>query len=96
MKRGARFATFAISIIDNFCLLQHYKNTIGVIYIQRAIGITFYDHSLRFQKSAEKKLSVVERFRQDSMHGLSAGTKKSGRCRELAVEERWPFVEVRL
>ena len=30
------------------------------------------------------------------MYGLSAGTKKSGRCREVAVVERWPLVEVRL
>ena len=30
------------------------------------------------------------------MYGLSAGTKKSGRCREVAVVERWPSVEVQL
>ena len=33
---------------------------------------------------------VVERFKQELMYGLSAGTKK------VAVVERWPLVEVRL
>ena len=41
-------------------------------------------------------MAVVERFKQELMYGLSAGTKKSGRCREVAVVERWPLVEVRL
>ena len=35
-------------------------------------------------------------FKQEVMYGLSARTKKSGRCREVAVVERWPLVEVRL
>ena len=30
-------------------------------------------------------IAVVERFKQELMYGLSAGTKKSGRCREVAV-----------
>ena len=30
-------------------------------------------------------MAVVERFRQELMYGLSTGTKKSGRCREVAV-----------
>ena len=38
----------------------------------------------------QKKLASVDRWPlqrglQDSIYGLSAGTKKSGRCRELAV-----------
>ena len=41
-------------------------------------------------------VAVVERFKQEVMYGLSAGTTKSGRCREVAVVERWPLVEVRL
>ena len=41
-------------------------------------------------------MAVVERFKQELMYGLSAGTKKSGRCREVAIVERWPLVEVRL
>ena len=41
-------------------------------------------------------MAVVERFKQELMYGLSAGTKKCGRCREVAVVERWPLVEVRL
>ena len=32
-----------------------------------------------------RKVAVVERFKQEVMYGLSAGTKKSGRCREVAV-----------
>ena len=35
-------------------------------------------------------VAVVERFRQEVMYGLSAGTKKKG-----AVVERLPLVEVR-
>ena len=30
-------------------------------------------------------MAVVERFKQEVMYGLSAGTKKSGFCREVAV-----------
>ena len=41
-------------------------------------------------------VAIVERFKQEVMYGLSAGTKKSGCCREVAVVERWPLVEVRL
>ena len=33
-----------------------------------------------------KRVAVVERFKQESMHGLSA--KKSGRCREVVIVER--------
>ena len=43
-----------------------------------------------------REVSVVERFKEELMHGLSAGTKQSGRCREVAVVERWPLEEVRL
>ena len=35
-------------------------------------------------------MAVVERFKQEPMYGLSAGTKK------VAVVERWPLVRVRL
>ena len=41
-------------------------------------------------------VAVVERFKQELIYGLSAETKKCGRCREVAVVERWPLVEVRL
>ena len=41
-------------------------------------------------------VAVVERFKEELMYGLSAGTKKCGRCREVAFVERWPLVEVRL
>ena len=37
-----------------------------------------------------REVAVVERFKQELMYGLSAGTKK------VAVVERWPLVEVRL
>ena len=39
-------------------------------------------------------VAIVERFKQEVMYGLSAGTIKSGRCREVAVVERWLLVEV--
>ena len=41
-------------------------------------------------------VAVVERFKQELMYGLSAGTKKNGCYREVAVVERWPLVEVQL
>ena len=34
-------------------------------------------------------VAVVEKFKQEVMYGLSAGTKKSGRCREVAVVVRF-------
>ena len=40
----------------------------------------------------QKKMAVVERFKRESMYGLSA--KKSGCCKEPG--KRWLFVEVRL
>ena len=43
-----------------------------------------------------REVAVVERFKQELMYGLSAGTKKNGRYREVAVVGRWPLVEVRL
>ena len=36
----------------------------------------------------QKKVAVEERFKQESMYGLSA--------KKVAVVERWPLVEVRL
>ena len=41
-----------------------------------------------------REVAVVERFKQELMYGLSAGTKNCGRYREVAVVERWPLVEV--
>ena len=41
-----------------------------------------------------KKRPVVKRFKQESMYGLSAKTNR--RCREVAVREGWPLMEVRL
>ena len=32
-----------------------------------------------------RELAVVERFKQEVMYGLSAGTEKSRRCEEVAV-----------
>ena len=39
----------------------------------------------------EERKAIVERFKQDSMYGLSA--KKSGHCIEVEVVERWPLVD---
>ena len=38
------------------------------------------------------EVAIVERFKQESMHGLSA--IKSGHCREAAIVDRWSLVEV--
>jgi len=42
----------------------------------------------------QKKVAIVERWKQELMYGLSA--RKHGRCREMAFVERWPLEEVRL
>ena len=61
------------------------------------MSITASVYKKRFlQKSTVLAVVVVERFKQELMYGLSAGTRKIGRCREVAVVERWPLVEVRL
>ena len=39
-----------------------------------------------------REVAIVERFKQESMYGLSA--IKSGRCREVAIVHRWALVEV--
>ena len=36
-------------------------------------------------------VAVVERSEQESIYGLSAGTKRGGSCKEMAVVERWPL-----
>ena len=36
-------------------------------------------------------VAVVERFKKELMYLLAAETKKSGRCREVAVVERRPY-----
>ena len=40
------------------------------------------------------EVAIVERFKEESMRGLSA--IKSGHCREVAIVESWLFVEIRL
>ena len=49
VAKRARFATFAVSIVDSLCLLQQYNGTQStadrVIYRQLAIRIKFHDHS---------------------------------------------------
>ena len=41
-------------------------------------------------------VAFVERSEQESIYGLSPGTKRGGSCKEMAVVERWTLVEVRL
>jgi len=40
------------------------------------------------------EVAVIERFKQEQMYGLSAGTKISDHCSEMAIVEKWPLVEV--
>ena len=53
---------------------------------------------LKFSKTAtlgtEESGRCRVRFKQESMYGLSAKTNR--RCREVAVREGWPLMEVRL
>lgn len=41
-------------------------------------------------------VAFVERSEQESIYGLSPGTKRGGSCKEMAVVERWTLVEVQL
>ena len=41
-------------------------------------------------------VAVIERFKQEAIYGLSAGTKISGHCREVAIVGSWLLVEVQL
>ena len=101
LHRSVSFSPLAISIVDSLCLLQQYKwNTIKIL----AIRIKFHDHVILIVSSVAEKIgrcrevqfgrwehgpvTVVERFKQQSMYGLSVLTKK------VAVVERWPVTVV--
>ena len=65
--------------------------------IQAVVERLFWQLGTHFSGRCRcREVAFVERFKQELMYGLSAGTKKSGRYREAAVVERWPLVEVRL
>ena len=49
--------------------------------------------SLQQPPWGQKKVATVERLKQEWMYGLSA-KKENGRCREVAIVERWPLVDV--
>ena len=82
--------------------MKHNQNAIVAISHSRTVRFKSHDQSLRFHQPL-KKLPVVERlfwqlgtcfsgqrFKQEPMYGLSAGTKN------VAVVERWLLLEVRL
>ena len=66
--KRTRLETFAVSVVDNLCLLQQNKwNTIKIRAIaainhRRAIRITFRDHSPVFSSVAEKTGRNLEIF----------------------------------
>ena len=43
-----------------------------------------------------QEVTIIERFKQEAIYGLSAGTKISGHCREVAIVGSWLLVEVQL
>ena len=109
------FSVFAISIVENLCLLRQYKwNTIKIRlhavirpYGSILMNILAFFIS-RWWKSwpllggyfgtwghALVAVAVVERFKQEPMYGMYAGTK-NGRRREVTIWGRWPLVEVQL
>ena len=69
------------------------QNMIATINHRLAIKIKFLKHSWLFRQLL-KKLAVVKRLFWQ-LFGLSAG-KKNGCCKQEAIVERWPLVEVRL
>ena len=40
------------------------------------------------------EVAIVERLKQEWMHGLFTGTQRSGHCEEVAIVESWPLAEV--
>ena len=73
--------------------MEHSQSTITAINHQRDKRINFHDHSLLSRQLLKKlvalvAVAVVERFKQEPMYGLSAGTKLNGCCREVAVSGR--------
>jgi len=53
---------------------------------RKTVGLTCFQIQLNLSTAdtvGQKKVAVVERFKPESMYGLSA--QKNGRCRELAV-----------
>ena len=86
--------------------MEHYQNTMPQLIINAPYGsnfLTIPDFSISRCKNWPLSIGyfgswghisvavvVVERFKKESMYGLSAGTKK------MAVVESWPLVEFRL
>ena len=85
VTKRARFATFAISTLDNFCLLQQCKLSKIKIWLPRLIINVPYglirDHSWLFHQPLKKKLAVVDRL----FWQLGTCVCGRGRCREMAV-----------
>ena len=65
VTKRARFAIFAISIVDNLCLLQqqmeHNKSTIAAMNHQHAMRIKFHDHYIDFFIMQSQKTLAVAR-----------------------------------
>ena len=74
--KRARFATFIISILDNFCLLQQYKWSKIKIRLPRLIINVPYgsirDHSWLFHRPLKKSALCIER-EQHLCMSLTAG-----------------------
>ena len=85
VAKQVRFATFIISILDNFCLLQQYKLSKIKIWLPRLIINVPYglirDHSWLFHQPLKNKLAVVDRL----FWQLGTCVRGRGRCREMAV-----------
>ena len=78
--------------------MEHNQITIAEINHQRAIRIKFLTFSLVVEKigrcrngyfgiwgSSVVAVAVVERSEQESIYGLSDGTKRGGSCKEVAI-----------
>ena len=78
--------------------MEHNQITIAEINHQRAIRIKFLTFSLVVEKigrcrngyfgiwgSSVVAVAVVERSEQESIYGLSAGTKRGGSCKKVAI-----------
>ena len=65
-----------------------------ITFQQERIISKYSGTSLQRPPWRQKKVAIVERFKQESMYGLSAKTNDC--CTEEAIVERWPLVEVRL
>ena len=86
--KRARFPTFAISIVDSFCLLQQYKwSKIKMRLPRLIINVPIRDHSWLFHQSPTSSPGAPQPFFKGKALGtrLISRWKKTVFCREVIL-----------